>query len=54
MVILVDTREQRPFKFRDVRRPVLSFEVQAATLKTGDYALADDSGNVDPGIIIER
>jgi ERCC4-type nuclease len=34
--ILVDTREQRPYKFRDITpRPKLT----VATLKTGDYTL---------------
>lgn len=54
MTILVDRREQKPYRFQHVHKPVLSFEVRAATLRTGDYALADDAGGVDPGIVIER
>lgn len=38
LTIRVDTREQDPFTFDCVAKPVLPFTVVRGTLKTGDYA----------------
>jgi ERCC4-type nuclease len=41
MIILIDTREQRPYTFKDY--PV---NTQVATLKTGDYTLLDHENDI--------
>jgi ERCC4-type nuclease len=55
MTIIVDTREQRPFTFREIKTPAVPFTVTTGTLDTGDYSVETDL-LATPGdkIVVER
>lgn len=53
--IRIDTREQNPFTFASVNMPVLPFSTVRATLKTGDYDLAEFAERpVAERVVVER
>ena len=49
--LIVDTREQLPYDFKSVVKPVLPFDITTATLRTGDYSAL---GFESSGITIDR
>ncbi len=53
MIIEVDTREQKPYMFKDIKS-ALPFKTLRTTLKTGDYRVGPSALVCEEAVIVER